>query len=286
MATHINCRAYKPEDAARCSQICYTAFGDINQRHGFPPDFPKVDLAVGLFHLMGAVPTVRGFVAENEQGIIGSNFLWTGTIGGIGPLTVDPATQDRGAGRQLMQCVIDEAAAQNLPGIRLVQAAYNGRSMSLYTRLGFAVREPLACLQGTPIRQRFAGCEVRKMTPEDLEPACALCRDVHGHDRRGEVAASIAEGNATVVQRDGIIAGYSTDIGFFGHAVAMDDVALMALIGAAPRISGPGFLLPTRNTRVFRWCLENGLRYVQPMTLMSQGFYNDPRGSFISSILF
>jgi predicted N-acetyltransferase YhbS len=286
MATQFTCRTYKPEDAPRCAEICFTAFGDINRRHGFPTDFPKLDLAVGLFHLISAAPTVRGFVAENQQGIIGSNFLWLGTIGGIGPLTVDPAAQDRGAGRRLMQCVIDEAAAQSLAGIRLVQAAFNGRSMSLYTRLGFTVREPLACLQGNPIRQRFAGCEVRTMTPEDLEPACALCRDVHGHDRHGEVAASIAEGNAMVVQRDGMIAGYCTDIGFFGHAVAMDDVALMALIGAAPRISGPGFLLPTRNTRVFRWCLENGLRYVHPMTLMSQGFYNTPRGSFISSILF
>ena len=48
---------------------------------------------------------------------------------------------------------------------------------------------------------------------------------------------------------------------------------------------GPGFLLPTRNSDVFRWCLANGLRVVQPMTLMSIGLYNEPRGAFMPSVL-
>jgi GNAT superfamily N-acetyltransferase len=286
MATNITCRDYTPQDGQRCAQICFAAFNDINRRHGFPPDFPNMDLAIGLFQLLESIPAVRGFVAESDGKIIGSNFIWSGAIGGVGPLTVDPTIQDKGAGRRLMQCVIDDADRQKLAGVRLVQAAFNGRSMSLYTRLGFVVREPLACLQGAPIRQRFAGCEVRPMTEADVDACCALCHDVHGHDRRGELPMGIAQGTAMVVQRDGMIAGYCTDIGFFAHAVAMDDVALMALIGAAPRISGPGFLLPSRNARVFRWCLENGLRYIQPMTLMSRGFYNDPRGSFIPSICF
>jgi GNAT superfamily N-acetyltransferase len=286
MATQLSCREIKPEDASRCGQICYKAFHDINQKHGFPPDFPNVDVAAGLINMVIGSPIVRGYVAENESGVVGSNFLWLGTIGGIGPITVDPTTQDRGVGRRLMQCVINEAERQKLAGVRLVQAAFNGRSMALYTQLGFIVREPLVCMQGLPIRQRFAGCEVRKMTEADVEACCTLCKDVHGHDRRNEIAFGLSQGTAKVVQRDGMIAGYCADIGFFGHAVAMDDVALMAMIGAAERISGSGFLLPSRNTRVFRWCLENGLRYVQPMTLMSRGFYNQPRGSFIPSINF
>ena len=60
----------------------------------------------------------------------------------------------------------------------------------------------------------------------------------------------------------------------------------MALIGAAPRVEGPGFLLPTRNSELFRWCLAQGLRVVQPMTLMSLGLYNEPKGAFLPSILY
>jgi hypothetical protein len=33
-------------------------------------------------------------------------------------------------------------------------------------------------------------------------------------------------------------------------------------------------------------CLENGLRVVQPMTLMTMGLYNEPAGAYVPSILY
>jgi hypothetical protein len=59
-----------------------------------------------------------------------------------------------------------------------------------------------------------------------------------------------------------------------------------ALLAAAMSFPGPGFLLPIRNTKLFRWCLEHGLRVVQPMTLMSVGPYQEPKGEFLPSILY
>jgi hypothetical protein len=44
--------------------------------------------------------------------------------------------------------------------------------------------------------------------------------------------------------------------------------------------------VPTRNSDLFRWCVTNGLRVVQPMTLMSMGLYNQPAGAFLPSISF
>ena len=61
---------------------------------------------------------------------------------------------------------------------------------------------------------------------------------------------------------------------------------LQALIGAASAYGGPGFLLPTRNTALFRWCLAHGLRVGQVMTLMSTGLYNEPAGAYLPSILY
>ena len=58
-----------------------------------------------------------------------------------------------------------------------------------------------------------------------------------------------------------------------------------ALIGAAPGFPG-GFLLPTRNSELFRWCLENGLRLVHQMTLMTIGLYNEPAGRYLPSVLY
>jgi hypothetical protein len=37
---------------------------------------------------------------------------------------------------------------------------------------------------------------------------------------------------------------------------------------------------------LFRWCLDNGLRVVEPMTLMSVGLYNEPVGAFFPSVLY
>ena len=89
-----------------------------------------------------------------------------------------------------------------------------------------------------------------------------------------------------VVGHLGRITGYTTGLSFFGHTVAESNNELMALIGAAPSFPGMGFLLPTRNSELLRWCLGNGLRIVQPLTLMSRGLYQQPSGAFLPSILF
>ncbi|HAV60910.1 MAG TPA: GNAT family N-acetyltransferase, partial [Verrucomicrobiales bacterium] len=130
------------------------------------------------------------------------------------------------------------------------------------------------------------GHTVRRAVEADLGAANQLCRSIHGHDRGQELLEAIRRGTATVVERHRRITGYATAIGFFAHAVAESDDDLKALIAAATEFTGPGFLLPTRNAEVFRWCLEQGLQVVQPMTLMSIGLYNDPQGAFLPSILF
>ena len=72
---------------------------------------------------------------------------------------------------------------------------------------------------------------------------------------------------------------YATVVGFFGHMVGETNSDVQALIANADVFVGPGILVPTRNAGLFRWCLENGLRVVQPMTLMTVGFYNEPAGA-------
>jgi hypothetical protein len=66
--------------------------------------------------------------------------------------------------------------------------------------------------------------------------------------------------------------------------VAQTNRDLKALIGAATTFPGPGFLVPTRNHEVLAWCLDNGLRLVTQMTLMSIGLYNEPAGAYLASV--
>jgi len=89
-----------------------------------------------------------------------------------------------------------------------------------------------------------------------------------------------------VGESDGRIKAYASSIAFFGHAVGESNQDVQALISAAPEFQGPGILVPTRNAALFHWCLESGLRVVQPMTLMTTGLYNEPAGAYLPSILF
>jgi N-acetylglutamate synthase-like GNAT family acetyltransferase len=226
-------------------------------------------------------------VAEIDGRLVGSSFLWeNASIASIGPITVDPKLQNAQVGKQLMNNVLERARAQGFAGTRLVQAAYHSRSLSLYAKLGFVVREPLAVLQGQVLGPAVKGFAVRQATERDVDSCNKLCRNVHGHDRNQELLDAIKQKTASVVDHEGRISGYATMIGFFGHAVGETNEDLKALIGASTRIAGPGLLMPSRNAELFRWCLNHGLRVVQPMTLMSLGLYSEPAGAFLPSIAY
>ena len=274
-------------DAAAAGIICHDAFKAIAERHGFPPDFPNPAIATGFVEHMLSRDDIWGVVALVDGRIVGSNFLWEGDpVAGVGPITVDPVRQNGEIGRALMNAVLERAQRPGRLGVRLVQAAYHARSMSLYAKLGFSVREPLVAMQGAPLRLRIEGHAVRAATEADMDAANRLCREVHGHDRAVELRHAVAAGAATIVEHDGRLTGYSTGVAFFGHTVGESNEDLKALIGAAGEFGGPGFLLPTRNAALFRWCLAHGLRVVMPMSLMTIGPYAEPQGGFLPSILY
>jgi len=280
-------RGGHPEDAAVAGAIAFHGFRTIAEQHGFVPDLPSVEMAQGLLADLFGRDRAHGVVAELDGRIVGSNFLWgPPPIAGVGPITVDPEAQNNAIGRRLMEAVLERARIEGYAGVRLVQAAYHNRSLSLYTKLGFDVREPLSLMQGEPLFASLPGCGVRPATAQDVGACGRLHFAIHGFERTAELREAVEQGTATVVERNGQIAGYATCIGFFGHAVARTTEDMKALIGAARQIEGPGFLLPSRNGDLLRWCLAQGLRVAQPMTLMSRGLYNEPAGAFLPSILF
>ena len=280
-------RRAAPEDSHTCGLICYKAFSAINAAHNFPCDFPAPEAAIGLISLLFSSPDLYSVVAELDGQLIGSNCLdERSVIRGVGPITVDPAVQNSGAGRKLMDAAMQRAYASKAVGMRLVQAAFHNRSFSLYTSLGFDVREPLACLQGKVHSKEVAGCEVRDAVNTDLDACNQLSVRVHGFDRSDELAQAIQRGTARVVEREGRITGYTTFLGFFGHTTCETNLDMQALIASAESLAGPGILVPSRNAALLRWCLASGLRVVQPMTLMSLGLYNEPAGAWLPSILF
>lgn len=282
---HAHIRPARADDAEQCGRICYEAFAAIADQHAFPRDFPAVEAATAACSFMIGHPQFFGVVAELDGRVVGSNFLdGRSTIYSVGPVTVQPRYQDRQVGRQLMSSVLDRADQLGVRGVRLVQAGYHNRSLSLYTALGFAAREPLVTLSGGPLDETIDGCVTRLAAELDIDACDALCVKVHGHVRGGELREAVAQRVASVVERNGGITGYSTGMGLFSHAVAETNDDLAALIAAARSIDGTGLLLPMRNTELLRWCLSRGLRVVHTMNLMTIGEYQEPRGAYLASV--
>ena len=272
-------------DWVEAGRICYEAFATVADRHGFPHDFPTLEAASGPIRWLINHPHVYGVVAEGDGRILGSSFLdERSTISAIGPVSVDPTAQDHNVGRALMAAMLDRAAERGAPGVRLVQISYHNRSLSLYAKLGFDVREAFGAMYGPPLGLTMPGYDVRPATTED-EAACnALCLRVHGHVRHGEVREAIEAGDARVVERLGRVTGYTTGINYFAHSVAETNDDLRALIGAATDFGTPGFLVPLRNTELFRWCLAHGLRVFFVTNMMTIGIYQEPAGAWMPSV--
>jgi hypothetical protein len=136
------------------------------------------------------------------------------------------------------------------------------------------------------MKKMLPGISIRPAVAGDLAACNDLCVRVHGHERGGELQDAIQQGTAVVAERDGRVTAYVSSMAFFGHAVGETNEDLKALIAASAAFQGPGILVPGRNAELFRWCLESGLRVVQPLTLMTMGLYNEPAGAYLPSILF
>jgi predicted N-acetyltransferase YhbS len=283
----IHLRTGTTSDAADCGAVCYEAFRVIAEQHGFPPDFSAVD-APALLSKRLAHPGYHVIVAEVDDRIVGSVVLdERSTIAGLGPLSVLPTVQNQGIGRILMVACLDRARERGFPGVRLMQAAFHNRSLSLYTKLGFETREPVSVMQGRPpAAPKQEAYEIRPAIEGDIPAANRLCERVYGVAREGELREAIQLGTAMVCTRDGCITGYSSEMGYPGHAVAESNTDLQALMAASAGFKRAGILVPTRNAALLRWCLEQGLRIVQPMNLMTFGVWHEPRLPFLPSILY
>jgi predicted N-acetyltransferase YhbS len=274
-------------DASSCGQIFYSAFEAIAKQHNFPvepgsPEFTNYKIGE-LLESQG----IFGLVAERDGTVVGSAFVdERGSIAGIGPVTVDPASQNAGAGQALMKALLRREQDRKASGVRLVQTAYHSRSLALYTNLGFTVREPLSVLQGEITKGSAGGGEVRMARSADVAECAALCTLVHGHHRGPELEAAVAAGTATVVERGGHLAGYATGFGYGWHAVAEDNEAIIAMLSSAQMFMGLGILVPSRNGQLLKWCLRRGMRLIQQSTLMSIGLYNEPSGAWLPSIVY
>jgi predicted N-acetyltransferase YhbS len=286
-------RPIEQNDAVSCGMIGYDAHRTVSSAHGYPSEQPSEEFAIGLIRQLLGNSNSWSVLAEREGKVLGSIFLHKfppSPVAVIGPLTVHPSAEDGGVGTMLMDAAITQARKQNHNQIRLVQSPSHIRSFVLYTKCCFALREPLFLMQGQPPKERYNRRRNGNVRPvrddNDISVCNELCKSAYGFSREMELRQAFDQGVATMIERDGVIAGYAAGIGIFGHAVAKSNEDLKALIANASAILGPGFFAPARNYEVIRWLLENGFQISWPANLMTIGTYKEPLTPFLTSLAY
>ncbi len=286
-------RPIEQVDAEICGKIGYEAHKTISSAHGYPSEQPSEEFAIGLIRRLLDNPNSWGVLAERQDKTLGSVFLHKfppSPVAVIGPLTVHPSVEGGGVGKMLIGAALSQAFKQNHDQVRLVQSPSHIRSFVLYTKSGFALREPLFLLQGQPLTSGINTSSSNNVRPVrddgDISLCNELCKVVHGFSRDMELRQAKDQGVATMIERDGAIAGYAAGLGIFGHAVARSNDDLKALIANAPAVLGPGFFAPARNREIINWLLDNGFQIGWPANLMTIGPYKEPPMPFLPSLAY
>jgi len=280
-----------PAEAQHVSElgrICYEAFKDIADRHGFTPDFPSVQYARRVIGMLVERSDSYGVAAIVNGELAGSNYLsLTDAVAGVGPITVDCTFQGRDLGRALMQDVIDYARRNNITRVRLLQDAFNTASISLYASLGFDVKHAVAEIHLNAAVK--ADATVRPVHDGDIAALDVICQKNYKTSRKNELAAAVRAGLSPVLrERGGKFTGYLIP-GLFGHGVAETCDDAVALATQAARLiphDRARSLCPLDDGHLFRAFLKAGCRTVKMLNLMAMGPYEAPSSVWMPSILY
>jgi predicted N-acetyltransferase YhbS len=172
----ISIRPIREHDIEAAARAAFAAHSALAARQGHPSEHPSPAFSAGLLSLKVKDQNAFGFVAEQNGKIVGSVFLnrFPSTpVAAIGPLTVDPEAEGSGAGRSLLRVAFDHARALSIPQVRLVQSPAHLRSLALYSKAGFDVREPLVLMQSPPTTVS----ELPTMTSVHASTCAIVCTD-------------------------------------------------------------------------------------------------------------
>ncbi len=239
-------RQARAEDVPELGRICYEAFKDLSDRHGFPSDFSTVEFAQQVVGMLVAQEQVYSAAAYDRDTAKGSNFvnMW-GDVAGIGPVSVDIAAQGEGLGRRLMEDVIAAAHEQGHEMIRLCQDSFTMQSLALYTSMGFDTKEPLAYLELAANGEPDPG--FRPATAADVDQMDELCQSIYRISRRGDYEVFLALGFPMFVLDRGPIVGYHIGTAL-GHGVAETTEDLLTLLaGYGANAPGAHSFVPIRD---------------------------------------
>ncbi|MGE5234658.1 MAG: GNAT family N-acetyltransferase [Acidobacteriota bacterium] len=121
------------------------------------------------------------FCAEANGELVGSNFAtnW-GSVGFFGPLTVNPAFWGSGAGKRLMEPIMESFEHWQTRHAGLYTFAQSPKHVALYQKFGFAPRF-LTALMSKPVERTDCGADwstFSALAANEQEASLVACREI------------------------------------------------------------------------------------------------------------
>jgi len=215
-------------DAEPCGRICYAAFTRINTEHGFPPDFPGVEVAIGLLSMTFNHPGFYAVVAERDGRIVGRQCDGR-ALGDRRHAVRSPSTH------QNAEPVAPDASSCSTCSTELPRAAFRacGSCRRRFTTVRCRSTRSSGSMRASrsrhagpaPLRAAPRPARVRPAREGDALPsatasvsACTATRET------GEVSdANPARERPSSSSTAAASRGYATGLAFFAHAVGETD---------------------------------------------------------------
>jgi GNAT superfamily N-acetyltransferase len=164
-------------------------------------------------------PHVAAFAAKLDGKLAGTNFAtqW-GTVGFLGPVTVDPDLHEHGIGRALLARTMAQFEVWRTRHVGLFTFAHSAKHVALYQKYGFYARF-LTAVMSVPValRPKTAGwSRLSKLSEAQQNEALRSCREVAdalypGLDLTEEIRTTHAQAVGETILLEGArgIAGFA-----------------------------------------------------------------------------
>jgi GNAT superfamily N-acetyltransferase len=299
-------RTIRPQDRHELADLICISLNHWNQVHGRPPVFaagPKD--ADAFYEVYDRLDPGCAVIAEDTDTgrIMGSCFYHPRKYHvSLGIMNVHPNYFGRGAGRALVEWIINFTETGGYPALRLTQSALNLDSYSLYTRAGFvprwAFQDMFLQVPRDGIRSKLPGLNrVRDMTFNDIDGLAELEMEVSGITREqdyhyavenpsGLLHSTVYEGPGGRI--DGYMISSGCAMNLLGPCVARSEQEAAALIVRELdhyRGRSPVFLVPVECHNLVRKMYELGARNCELHFCQVRGRFQPFRGISMPSFL-
>jgi len=286
------------EDLEELTQLSFATFADVaftTNTYATLQDLQEYETTRYLVEFELNSPFVYGIGMTLHGRIIAMAFIKKVDITALDLVIVHPDYQDRGIGNKLLSEIAVHTKEDF--SVRMLADVANKKVCAMFSNFGMEFKEIITVLSGDNfvmdaelLKTANPNYVVRLMTDQDVSTCSSLHVLVNNFPRTLEMAMLTKDRTSMphVLERNGVIVGYSCGFTYTGHTCCLDKTDFFILLAHYKFInktsSSTNFLskfhlfLPANiYPDILTSCLRMGMKIDKMMVMMVKGGYYPPR---------